>query len=314
MENRRRLRDIKGFRGAIYRVEQLQARTTFAARAMADLWRMPQLNGSRPEVTAVVVGRNDDYMSDFEHRLRATIAWNAKHLASEVIFVEWNPPAGRELLSFDLAKRFECLRAFVVSRETHESICENRRLPLLEFHAKNVGIRRAHSEWVLTTNADAFFGPDAIRKLLSSPLSDEVIWCAQRIDIPWREGRVSQINPLDFLRYQRIHPYHPLGTGEFSLASKRMWERAGGYDESLVRHRVGVDKRGVAQLIAHGAKAERAGLVLHLAHPTSNVEGLQEHHGAMASWEEDLPYKNDENWGLADRPETEIAERVWLIK
>jgi hypothetical protein len=71
-----------------------------------------------------------------------------------------------------------------------------------------------------------------------------------------------------------------------------------------------VDKWGVAQLVAHGARSEKAGIVFHLAHPTSCAEGLQEHHGELAG----CPYENDLNWALADRQETEIAERVWRIK
>jgi hypothetical protein len=314
MGSQSRLREIKGIRGALYRLEQLQARTSFAADGLANFFRLrKERNGSRPSVAAVVVGRNDDYMSDFVHRLHATIAWNVKHLVTEVVFVEWNPPADRELLSHDLAKQFNCLRAYVVAPEIHQSLSKNERVPLLEFHAKNVGIRRANSEWIVATNADAAFGPDTVRKILHTSLSEDVVWSAQRIDISWREGRESEIKVVDCLRYRRPIPYHPLGTGEFAFASKRLWERAGGYDESLVRHRIGVDKRGIAQMIAHGATTERAGIVFHLAHPTSCTEAVQDHHGEWATLE-GIPYENDPNWGLADRKEIEIAERVWLLK
>ena len=299
----------------MYRVGQLQTRTAFAARTATDFRALRTAqNAQRPAITAVVVGRNDDYMSDFVHRLRATIAWNIKYLANEVIFVEWNPPADRELLSIDLAKRFDCLRAYVASREIHEAICENSRVPLPEFHAKNVGIRRAHSEWVVATNADAAFGPDTVRKILETKLTDDVVWSAERIDIHWREGRETPLNLQDCLRYRRKIPYHELGTGEFAFASRSLWERARGYDESLVRHRIGVDKRGIAQMIALGARSERAGTVFHLAHPTSCTEGVQEHHGKLASWIDDVPYENDRNWGLADSQETELARRVWFLK
>ena len=314
MASQRKFRDLKGIRGALYRIGQLQARTSFAASGITNFLRLrSHRNGSRPSITAVVVGRNDDYMSDFKQRLHATIAWNVKYLVDEVVFVEWNPPADRDLLSLDLAKRFECLRAYVVTPEIHQALSENSNVPLLEFHAKNVGIRRASSEWIVTTNADAAFGPDIINRILGKDLSADVVFSAQRIDISWREGRETQIGALDCLRYRRVIPYHPLGTGEFGFASKQMWERARGYDESLVRHRIGVDKRGVAQLIAHGARSENAGVVFHLAHPSSCTEGVQEHHGELAGWE-DVPYENDQNWGLADRPETKIAERVWLLK
>jgi hypothetical protein len=310
-----RLRDLKGIRGTLYRLDQFKTRTGFAFDVMADFLRLRlHRKEARPSVTAVVVGRNDDYMSDFAHRLRATIAWNIKYLADEVIFVEWNPPEDRELLSIDLARQFKSLRAYVVSPEIHEAICENRKVALLEFHAKNVGIRRAASEWIVATNADAAFGPDSVNTILQNELANDVVYSAQRFDIPWREGRDSQIGLLDCLHYRRVIPYHPLGTGEFGFASKQMWDRARGYDESLVRHRIGVDKRGVAQLIAHGARSEKAGIVFHLAHPTSCTEGVQEHHGELAGWDDGLPYENDLNWGLADRQEIEIAERVWRIK
>jgi hypothetical protein len=315
MASQKKLKDIKGIRGALYRLGELRTRTAFAASGIASFLRLRfHRNGSRPSITAVVVGRNDDYMSDFALRLRATIAWNIKYLANEVIFVEWNPPPDRELLSIDLAKQFKCLRAYVVPAEIHQAICENSKVALLEFHAKNVGIRRAHTDWTVTTNADAAFGPDLVNRVLGTELSEDVVFSAQRFDIPWREGRETQIGKLDCLRYRRVIPYHSLGTGEFGFASKLMWERARGYDESLVRHRIGVDKRGVAQLIAHGARSERAGTVFHLAHPTSCTEGVQEHHGELATWDDDLPYENGKNWGLVDRQETEIGERVWILK
>ncbi|SRR6266404_2642394 len=315
MASQKKLRDIKGIRGSLYRLNELRARTTFAAEGIADFLRLGfQRNGSRPSITAVVVGRNDDYMSDFAFRLRATIAWNMKYLVDEVIFVEWNPPPDRELLSIDLVKQFKHLRAYVVSPEIHQAICENPKVALLEFHAKNVGIRRANSDWIVTTNADAAFGPDLVNTVLGTELSADVVFSAQRFDIAWREGRKTQIGKLDCLGYRRVIPYHPLGTGEFGFASRQMWERAQGYDESLVRHRIGVDKRGVAQLIAHGGRSERAGIVLHLAHPTSCTEGVREHHGEMATWDEDLPYENDKNWGLADRQESLLAERVWQLE
>jgi hypothetical protein len=52
--------------------------------------------------------------------------------------------------------------------------------------------------------------------------------------------------------------------------------------------------------------------VFHLAHPTSRTEAVQDHHG---EWDahEDVPYRNDVNGGLADRKETQVSERVWML-
>src|SRR5262249_40519558 len=155
---------------------------------------------ARPRITAVMVGRNDDYMADFAARLEATIEWNVRHLISEVIFVEWNPPPDRPLLADALAKRFDCLRGYVVPPEVHQAINRNPHLQLLEYHAKNVGIRRANSPWVLATNADAALGMDTVNRILNADLEPEVVWTAERIDIAWRENAQQHIGFLGSLR------------------------------------------------------------------------------------------------------------------
>jgi hypothetical protein len=310
-----RLKNVRGIRGVVYRLGQLQTRTAFAARGAANYARLRfEKSGTRPQVAAVVVGRNDDYMSDFAERLIATIEWNTRYFIDEVVFVEWNPPADRELLSHKLAQRFECLRAYVVPPEVHQEVCQNPRLQLLEYHAKNVGLRRARSPWIMATNADAALGLDAVRHLLHAELADDKIWTAERVDIPWREGRQHSIGLVNSLRYRRVIPYNRFGTGEFCLASRQLWRRIRGYDESLVKHRIGCDARGTAQMMAFGASSKRAGTVLHLSHPSSCVEGIRPHHGLAAPHEEGVPYTNDADWGLGHYREVPLGERVWRLE
>ena len=235
--------------GAKYRLQQLQQRSAFALRGARNYAKLRLRSANhRPQFAAVTVGRNDDYMPDFRERLLATIAWNVKFLVSEFVFVEWNPPADRDLLSVELTKRFECLRAYIVPREVHQRICQNPNVNLLEYHAKNVGIRRAHSPWIISTNADAAVGLDSVNRLLNEQLAPDVLWTAERWDIPWRENQQKQIDLWTSLRYRRLIPYERLGTGEFCLASRALWHRARGFDEKLVKHRIGCDVRGTAQM------------------------------------------------------------------
>jgi hypothetical protein len=308
------VRDIKGVRGALYRVGQMQARGAFATHGIANYLHLAVTgNGSRPDIAAVVVGRNDDYMSDFVERLHATLEWNVRYLVNEVVFVEWNPPGDRDLLAYDLTRKFKCLRAYVVPAEFHERICENENIKLLEYHAKNVGIRRAQSAWIMTTNADAAVGLDSVKNLLNADLDPEVVWTAERFDIPWREDQQTTIGLLDSLRFRRPIPYNDLGTGEFCLAAKELWHRVRGYDEQMLRHRIGCDRRGTAQMRVHGAKLRRVGTVLHLTHPTSCTESVQPHHGDLATIE-GVPYHNQPDWGLGNQREVQLDERVWRLE
>ena len=310
----RKLTEVPGIRGATYRIAQGQKRIAFALRGASNFARLRlDKNGARPQIAAVVVGRNDDYMSDFRERLYATVDWNLRYLVDEVVFVEWNPPADRELLAHELAKRFDSLRAFVVSPEIHERICENQNVKLLEYHAKNVGIRRAQSPFIMVTNADAAVGFDTVNTLVSAALAPGVAWTAERVDISWREDQQNEIALRDSLRYRRVIPYSPLGTGEFCLAARELWHKIRGYDELMVKHRIGCDVRGTAQMLAHGATIKKAGTVLHLAHPTSCTENIQPHHGEMANVE-GVPYHNGDDWGLGNRHQVQLAERVWRLE
>ena len=314
-DNSAKWKEIRAIRGLIYRTNLLRQRADFVLGGVnAYLGLRLQPNRDRPQIAAVVVGRNDDYMSDFAARLHATLEWNIRYLISEVIFVEWNPPPDRELLSTELTKRFPCLRAYVVPPEIHQAICLNPHVPLLEYHAKNVGIRRAQSPWIMATNADAALGLDTISRLLAAELDQNTAWTAERVDIAWREDEQQSLDLIESLRYRRFNKYQQLGTGEFVLASRELWRRTRAYDEAMVRHRFGCDVRGTAQMLSCGAQLAYAGSMLHLMHPTSCAEGLQPHHGESASWEDGLPYQNDENWGLDDYKEIQLSERVWQLQ
>ncbi len=300
--------------GLIYRLNDMKVRGAFAARGVGGFLQLKLKNNSpRPSIAAVMVGRNDDYMSDFAQRLQATIGWNLRYLVDEIVFVEWNPPADRELLAYDLVKKFDCLSAYVVPPETHERICENEHIKLLEYHAKNVGIRRAKASWIMATNADAALGFDAVMTLRDAQLEPKTIWTGERFDIRWSEGQQEQIRLWDTLRYLRVIPYRELGTGEFCLASREMWHEIRGYDEKMVRHRMGCDVRGVAQMVAHGAKIRPVGTVLHLMHPETCTEVIAPNQGERAN-AEGVPYQNDENWGLGNAREVQLAERVWRLE
>lgn len=296
------------------RARHLSERTGFAMKGTRDFARLRLGGRSRlPRIAAVVVGRNDDYMPDFALRLRATVEGNLHHLLREGILVEWNPPPERELLASALTRTFPQVKAYVVAPAIHADLCRHPHLPLLEYHAKNVGLRRAAADWILATNADVALAPDALRTLRRGLQRPDEVWTAQRVDIPWPEGRRQSLRLRDCTRFRRIIPYVELGTGDFLLASRELWQRARGYDESLVRHRIGCDARGAGQLRAHGATLRRAGRVLHLSHPTSCTESIQPHHGDLAPLD-GLPYVNPEHWGLAHYRETEIAERIWRIE
>lgn len=292
-----------------FRHERLKARLLLSTALPPP--RAATAGGGR-HVTLVTTGRNDDYMPDFARRLRSHLAWNLRHAAASGIFVEWNPPSDRPLLSPDLCREFPGLRAYVVTPETHSRVCRNPHLQLMEYHAKNVGIRRAQTDFILACNADIYVGPELCRFIHRGRLAARTVYLARRVDICWSATHRPWPQMIAPWRRVRILALDDLGPGDFLLTSRAVWEEAQGYDESLRRHRLGCDGRGVLQMRTLGAAVRHVGSVFHMDHATSSLNAIRPWQGEVASLE-GIPYSNPPDWGLRGAVETPIAERVWRL-
>eukprot|EP00929_Paragymnodinium_shiwhaense_P014561 TRINITY_DN122478_c0_g1_i1.p1 TRINITY_DN122478_c0_g1~~TRINITY_DN122478_c0_g1_i1.p1 ORF type:complete len:743 (+),score=162.32 TRINITY_DN122478_c0_g1_i1:197-2230(+) len=143
-------------------------------------------DGVRPYLSWVIIGRNDNYGGEQEERFIAHVAILLHELAkrkcqpsSELIYVEWNPPADRpslESLIHTAKKRAPAfngesgcdsksltLRVITVPPSVHEEMQRlghvSRRGPMAEYFAKNVGARHARGEYIMGTNYDSLFSP-----------------------------------------------------------------------------------------------------------------------------------------------------------
>jgi len=119
-----------------------------------------------PYLSLVVTARNDDHGGNLLQRMQAFVSgWisQAKRysIASELIIVEWNPPADRPRLADALHWPQELgpceVRLIEVPLELHRRFAHADALPLYQMIAKNVGIRRARGAYVLATNIDILF-------------------------------------------------------------------------------------------------------------------------------------------------------------
>jgi hypothetical protein len=266
-------------------------------------------------VSAVLCGRNDNYTPDFKERIDACLDWAFANGLTEAIWVEWNPPEGVPLFAEHLTTRFPRLRAYVVPKQFHEEICENPAFGLMEYHAKNVGIRRANTDWICCTNSDIIWGPDVFPWF--SLLRKNVVYQTQRVDFRWAGEAVTPTLLEDQSRLLKRYrtDYIPIeGPGDFTLAHRTHWFRATGYDEALRKQKRWCDDRGIHQLLAVGGKLVRIGTIFHMDHANSCHHGAKPQHGVEFNPEAGVPYRNADNWGLANARETLIQDRVWMLE
>jgi hypothetical protein len=242
-----------------------------------------------------MTSRNDNYGGDSLLRMQRSIdsivfgAETAK-LFVELVIVEWNPPKEnpplKEVINFPKDTNFVSFRIITVPSAVHASF--NTGLPLIEYAAKNAGIRRAGGEFVLCTNPDNYFPLSFFQALVKEPMDTQSFYRADRYDVippdsifdtlpvfvkeyilkktiifakvlqgyfPVQSGRVSPAsyegnNEISHLLEDNIF-FGP--SGDFLLASRAAWFTIGGYKESS-QNQIAIDNIGLLQMLTLGLK------------------------------------------------------------
>jgi hypothetical protein len=181
-----------------------------------------QHDADAPSLSIIVAARNDDHGGSFLRRMQifmdGLLQQAIRHrLNSELIIVEWNPPADRPRLADALrwgAGNSPCrVRIIEVPREVHQRYPFSDKLPLFQMIAKNVGIRRARGVFVLCTNVDLLFSDDLMRFLADGRLQKHCMYRIDRMDVPADvPTEVSLDDQLQFCRRNVIRVNTRWGT------------------------------------------------------------------------------------------------------
>jgi hypothetical protein len=145
-----------------------------------------------PYLSIVAVSRNDDHGGKLLQRMQLFVdslfyQCNKYEIPSELILVEWNPPANKESLSQALnwpeLREYITTRIITVPPSIHNTFAHSEGLPVFQMIGKNVGIRRAKGEFVLATNIDILFSDEMMQNLSIMNLKNDMFYRADRIDI-----------------------------------------------------------------------------------------------------------------------------------
>lgn len=133
-----------------------------------------KIENKTPLISFVLAGRNDNYGGDFKLRLQRCVTnlftqLKAHQIPSEIIFVNYNPLPDNQIehfISWPQSIDLIQIRIITVPTNLHSIFVENykvKNVPVLEYPAKNAGIRRANGTYILSMNPDiiiddAFFG------------------------------------------------------------------------------------------------------------------------------------------------------------
>jgi len=291
-----------------------------------------------PRLSIVLTGRNDGYGGDFHARLLRTLRFNHRELVArgithEFVFVEWAPPVERPSLRdvlFDAAPELDRERFawYVVDPMYQTALSLNPRLEYLEFLAKNVGVRRARGQFVLTSNCDVYFGRRVLDAIGASELKPRVLYRAPRHDLnlpatsvpDWEtlEDPASLAGPAHVLK----PPFMGSATGDFAMLDRESFHEISGFNEVYRVARIGIDRNLLVKVLSSGFTiADIGGPVYHENHEGSYRLNPRAYEGreTEAPWGDrrwhsgGVGYVNPPTWGLQRAPARRLEDgAVWL--
>lgn len=152
------------------------------------------MNMLNPKISFVTAARNDDYGGNFLGRMNTSFRV-LEHLVAkypgvfELVVVEYNPPSGAlplaDVMTIRGSEAFP-VRIITVPSEFHTSVAQGKKNPFLEYLAKNIGIRRAHGKFVVSTNPDIVFSEAMIDHFARTDLKPGYFYRANRHDLSVR--------------------------------------------------------------------------------------------------------------------------------
>jgi hypothetical protein len=145
-----------------------------------------------PYLSVVATARNDNHGGDLLHRMQLFVdnvigQCNRHGIPAELILVEWNPPTDQPRLADALRWPEDpglcTVRIIDVPNAAHGRLRHSDRLPLFQMIAKNVGIRRAHGDFVLVTNIDILFSHELMAYIAERRLERGLMYRVDRYDV-----------------------------------------------------------------------------------------------------------------------------------
>ena len=250
------------------------------------------------------------------------------------MFIEWAPPSGNPLLFEQTFNALPTLDRricswYIVDPEYHTALSLNPRLEYLEFLAKNVGVRRARGEYILTSNCDVYLGRRVLDALEQRALEPRVLYRAPRHDlnlpedlhhVSWEmlEDPRNLAGPAHVLK----RPYMGSGTGDFAMIDRDAFHEIRGFNEVYRVARIGIDRNLIVKALASGLEVrDIGGPVYHQNHEGSYRLNPKAYEGREheAPWGDrrwhssGVSYINPPTWGLAMAPVRTIGEQCFYL-
>lgn len=262
---------------------------------------------------SVCMGIGGNFKPDLLDRLVDSLRANQLlasqyHIDAEWVICDWGQKIPSSFVAQFPSGMFP-IRVINVPQSVHDSLPNPHRMPYFEFQPKNVAIRRARGEWVLSTNPDDLWSIELADFFCRRLLQRGHFYRINRHDT--KDGKVYRVcyetgcfapgerHDIPMPRASAPGGLHMNGSGDFLLMHREEWAAIHGHPEQPYSHTVD----GQSVYLAQISGLKQIILQQPIYHPDHertlnlNVDGQF----VGPEWDDHKPFtkQNGEEWGCA---------------
>ena len=283
------------------------------------------------KISAVIISRNDNYGGHLNERAIYAIN-SAINTYDEVFYIDWNSET--HSLLYDIKDNLQLkgnLKHIVITPEIASILTNNdpQAQKCCEVLARNIGIRRATGDYIVSTNIDIIHPKrEDIENIINSS-DNNTIYTLSRREVTWDIIKEFHGGEMNFNEWDKLRDYIYINSeeriveektstsddysiinccGDFQLAPKHIWNDIKGFEEDLI-YPLYADTNVQKKSVKHGfnLKAIFNPPMFHINHGSKGwggggfAEGINKTandiHRAITFQEQT---ENSLNWGFSD--------------
>jgi hypothetical protein len=263
--------------------------------------------------SVILTSRNDDYGGNLHKRTTMALTSLIEH-HDEVIFVDWKTKNGEGVISniknkLPHTKKLKCIQVsdeFLTKKYPHIA-----NYTIIESIGRNIGMRRAENEYIISTNID----------IVSTPLDNSVLKENVFYTVPRRD--VDENFHLGFQSYEELYntiwanrdSYRPKERidseqdkwslinccGDYQIGHKNVWNQMKGFEESI-SFGCGIDTNVMKKASWYSTIEVLDHYIFHLNHgkngdrdENESVPPMSDQNSIIRDFTETT---NSDNWGM----------------
>jgi hypothetical protein len=283
------------------------------------------------KISAVIISRNDNYGGHLNERAIYAIN-SAINTYDEVFYIDWNSET--HSLLYDIKDNLQLkgnLKHIVITPEVASILTNNdpQAQKCCEVLARNIGIRRATGDYIVSTNIDIIHPKREDIETIINSSDNNTMYTLSRREVTWDIIKEFHGGEMNFNEWDKLRDYIYINSeeriveektstsddysiinccGDFQLAPKHIWNDIKGFEEDLI-YPLYADTNAQKKSVKHGfnLKAIFNPPMFHINHGSKGwggggfAEGINKTandiHRAITFQEQT---ENSPNWGFSN--------------